>query len=102
MHPAAAFDCAEATALDVGERTEHLVSEHRDPQVQLGSKQLAEGTLRAGHLALELCRQRAVARQPQASCLDRELRELLAYVRMLPRGFALELHFLREVEQLTN
>ncbi len=42
MHPAAAFDCAQAAAFDVGERAEQLVGEHRDPQVKFGREKFAE------------------------------------------------------------
>jgi len=77
MHPAAAFDCAEAAAFDVGERAEHLVGEHRDSKVQSVANSLPNELSAPGTLPLSCADSGAVARQPEASRLDRELRELL-------------------------
>src|ERR1700687_1344327 len=102
MHPAAAFYCAWAAALDGTERAEHLVGEHRDSQVELGCEQLAERALSAGHFALERRGERAITAEAEASRLGRELREFLADVRMRPRGHAFEVDFLGEVEQFAD
>src|SRR5262249_48535412 len=82
MAPAAAFDCPNRTVLQDTEAAQQLIREHRNAEVQLGGKELAEGTFRAGDFAFQLRGERAIAAQAQAARIAPKTSQLLAHIRM--------------------